>query len=577
MSSQPDPQFRWYRSLRVRIIVLISIVALPIGLIAVYQTSQLTRSAHENAKLALLALANDAIQENRNKVQRAFGAATMLAGLSDFLRQNPASCPEIFSNYLAQEPDFSFVGIIEPDGMLNCSSIDTQLDFSGYETWPDLAANPRKNVVVNRAAPGSRESVIVASVPIDDDGAFNGYVSVSIPHRRLTEQPAFAVLPQNGLIELVTINRLAEVVTAEVDIDAANQYLPQDIDSAWFDINEPISFTAPSRNGATYFYTVAANSIGDMTSVGIWDPDGFATAKMPIAGVPASLFPGLMWIATVLMSIMALYTLVIRHVSRLRRQMIDFATTRKMPAVRFDSAVPNELVDMQMHFVDMVDNILREEARLESMVREQNVLAKEVHHRVKNNLQMITSIMNMQIRSAQHDETVTTLRKVQDRIKSLAGVHEDLASSVDEGRVNVGSLIYRTVQSSIELGVDNLNEIDLHKDLDDLWLYPDQGVALSLLANEAITNAIKYMAATADEKPKLSVSLKQTGQIAEFVVQNSMDPEVPKDQGTGIGSKLISAFGIKLGAKIEKSNDAQFYTLQMTFPIEDYLPPGQDY
>ena len=567
---------KWYRGLRLRIALMLSLAALPIGAIAVYQTNQLAKWADKNRELALLALSDQAIQSERLLIQRAAGAAQMLGHMAPFLLENPENCIKVLGTFLEEEPDLSFVGVLPLDGVMTCSSVEKELDFSGYDTWPDLVETPRPSVVMNPAAPGSGTAVIVVSMPYDIAGEFAGYISVSIPQVRLAERDAFADLPVSGLVDLFTFNDTGDVLTAENDLAAADALLPADLDMSLFASQSAQSFRAESKSGTEYIYTVVPLSDSPLTILGVWKSSRSADAKLLQSWIPASLFPVLMWIASILVAMMALYSLVIRHINILRTQMSNFATHRTVPQNVLDPGASNELNEIQTRFVEMTDDILREEARLEAMVREQKVLAKEVHHRVKNNLQMIASIMNMQIRNAAHTETTETLERVQDRITSLAEVHKDLYATQDEGRVNVGALVNRTVQKSVEVGVSDTSKIELIKDIDDVWLFPDQVVPLSLLASEAITNALKYMKTDDRSRPTLKVSLKKVEDSCELAIINSVGAD-PIESGTGIGSKLIRAFSIKLGAQAETKTDNGTYTLKISFPIAEFEIESLDY
>jgi two-component sensor histidine kinase len=567
---------KWYRGLRARLTLMLSIAALPIGLIAVFQTNRLAETADKNAELALLALSDQAVQSERLLIQRARGAAEMLGVAAPLLLQNPENCVPFLQNFLDQDQDFSYAAILPLDGVVRCSSIEEVLDFSGYPTWPDLVSDPRPNVVMNPAAPGSKTAVIVVSIPFEMDGTFAGYISISIPQTKLAERDAFADLPVSGLVELFTFNDTGSVLTAENDLSSAEDLLPQGFDFANISTKNAQSFRGISKAGDAYIYTIVPVSDSPLSIMGVWDSNRMADAKLLRSAIPASAFPILMWIASVAVAVVALHTLVIRHINSLRRQMTSFATNRQIPANPLDQSASTELAEIQDRFIDMTDDILREEARLEAMVREQKVMAKEVHHRVKNNLQMIASIMNMQIRNAQHQESIETLERVQDRITALADVHKDLYTAQEDGRINVGALIKRTVQGSVEVGISDTTTIDLSKDIVDVWLYPDQVVPLSLLASEAITNALKHMGHMPGEKPKLHISVQEVDRRCIFEVSNTLGGQ-PAQTGTGIGSKLIRAFGIKLGAEPVVTSDADTYSLKIDFPIAEFEIESLDY
>ncbi len=273
----------------------------------------------------------------------------------------------------------------------------------------------------------------------------------------------------------------------------------------------------------------------------------------------------------------ALYSLVIRQVATLKTEMDAFAETRKIPDDVGSERTPTEFVDLKARFLDMTDQILREEARLESHLREKNVLLKEIHHRVKNNLQMIASIMNMQIRNAEHDETVENLQRIQGRVTDMASIHTDLYTSPDEGRVNVGELIANTVSKSTSLSDIDPDDIVVTTEVAPILLYPDQTVPLSLLAAEVVTNAVKYLGKAEDGKAYLSVKLQEDDGQCLLSVCNSVRRDAPHEEPAGVGSKLIRVFAIKLGAEVDTTEEDDSYTVAISFPIETFQPDVVDF
>lgn len=572
----PENSVKWYSGLRTRIILLMSLVALPIGFIAVVQTNKLSDVADRNAELALLSLSEQVIQSERLVIQRALGVANILTKLVPVFEEDPSRCLPVLGGYLLEEPDFSFVGIIPASGVMTCSSVDRTIDFGEDEIWGDLLADPRKSVSLIPEGRASKTSVVNVSIPFRKGGEFGGFVSISIPTARLDEETVLSDLPVEGLVQLYSFNDDGELLLTQNSLASSNEFLPANLNRDWFAQDLAQSFTADAANGDPYIYTLVPVSESPLTVLGVWRATESSRAQFLPATLPASLFPVLMWLATVLVAVMGLYTMVLRHITRLRHQMSDFASSRRIPTDTFDGSAPSEIVDIQRRFKTMTEDILREEAQLEAMLREQKVLTKEIHHRVKNNLQMIASIMNMQIRKAEHDETVETLQRVQDRIGCLADVHTDLFLAQQEGRLNVGGLIERTLKNAIESGVPNLSTISLTQDIEDVWLYPDQVVALTLLVNETVTNAVKYIAPIANQKPELLVSLSRDEGTCTFTIRNSVHPgETPL--GTGIGAKLIRTFAIKLEGTTAIETDSGYYAFSVSFPIAEFEHDVRDF
>jgi two-component sensor histidine kinase len=121
--------------------------------------------------------------------------------------------------------------------------------------------------------------------------------------------------------------------------------------------------------------------------------------------------------------------------------MAAIASNRQMDTTRASSSMPNELQSLAENFDRMTNIVVRDEVALEDSLREKIVLKKEAHHRVKNNLQLISSIMNMKIRLAKNEETRTVLSRLQGRVRKLETIHRDLYKSQIGGLVDVHTLM----------------------------------------------------------------------------------------------------------------------------------------
>jgi two-component system, sensor histidine kinase PdtaS len=282
----------------------------------------------------------------------------------------------------------------------------------------------------------------------------------------------------------------------------------------------------------------------------------------------------LMWLAGLVAAAFAAELLVTRHVRTLNRAIVSFARgDRRLQTVELDNA-PAELDELASAFVAMTDSITRSEAELEDSVHQKEVLLREVHHRVKNNLQLISSIMNIQIRNAKGGEAKELVKNLQERIMSLATVHRGLYQTSGLADVRARELIPDIVRQimSLSSGVDRPFETKV--EIDDLRLVPDQAVPLSLLLAEAMTNAIKHAGAARGHPATLTVRLKRSGgsdAVLEVVntlprQQSQSTPDVP-GVDTGLGTQLIVAFVQQLGGRQETSSTEDEYALKITFRL----------
>ena len=156
-------------------------------------------------------------------------------------------------------------------------------------------------------------------------------------------------------------------------------------------------FTARNSEGIDRVYAVISMVDGTVFAMSVW-PSDTALLETDFSSRLSSLLPIIMWVASLVVAFWALNRLAITHIRKLGRQMLHFALNRTLPRKPLGEQVPVEIVAMEKSFLGMARSILQDEARLEDSLREKNMLLKEVHHRVKNNLQLISSIMNMQIR-----------------------------------------------------------------------------------------------------------------------------------------------------------------------------------
>lgn len=543
----------WYRRLAVRIILFLSIALLPVGLISVVQTRRVTTEAQANTELTLLTLTEKAVFDEQLAIEHAFGAAQALSTFSDLFVTVPATCQNYLKKYIAGSKAYIFAGVMPLSGIMTCSSSDETLDYSGIPKVEDMIKRGLPTVQLNDGGPDGKTPIITVSQPFFVGGNLAGFIVISMPHERLRLQTANTAI--NGLVALATFTAEGTVLTSTRELQKTVQELPP---------------------GEPRVYTVVPIVDRTVYALGIWDEGKLRTLQSTNPVSPA-LFPLLMWAVSLMVAIFAVHRLVLRHVRRLGHQMRRFARDRNLPDEPEAGDMSAELLEMQNNFMEMAHGIMADEAVLEDTVRSKNVLIKEVHHRVKNNLQLIASIMNIQIRNTKNLETKAVVQRLQDRVLSLATIHRDLYQSQDVGRVNVGVLLREIITKNLDVANDTGAMATSEINIDDVPLYPDQAVPLSLLASEGISNAVKYLSSDAHGKTWINVSLKNLD--AGYVVlkiSNSTDHKTDLES-TGLGSMLTRAFVLQLGAEIETDVEPDRYAMAVRFRVADFIPEPTDF
>jgi len=133
--------------------------------------------------------------------------------------------------------------------------------------------------------------------------------------------------------------------------------------------------------------------------------------------------------------------------------------------------------------------------RLEEQIAlhdEKEVLLKEIHHRVKNNLQIISSLLSLQARQVTDDKTLRALGDSQSRVRSMALIHEKLYQSQSMARIDFGEYVKSLASDLFRSYRRNFSGIQLNVQVDEVALNLDHAVSCGLILNELMTNALKY-------------------------------------------------------------------------------------
>ncbi len=134
----------------------------------------------------------------------------------------------------------------------------------------------------------------------------------------------------------------------------------------------------------------------------------------------------------------------------------------------------------------------RGEVRIKASLKEKEMLLQEIHHRVKNNLQVISSLLNLQSRNVTNAEILNVLRESQDRIRTMALIHEKLYQSENLASIDFGSYLKSLTSHLISTYRSSSGSARLQLDVDDVILSLETAVPCGLIVNELMSNALKY-------------------------------------------------------------------------------------
>ncbi len=219
-------------------------------------------------------------------------------------------------------------------------------------------------------------------------------------------------------------------------------------------------------------------------------------------------------------------------------------------------------------FVDITET-LKVQEELRRSLSEKEVLLKEIHHRVKNNLQVISSLLSLQSERIRDKEAQDVFRDSQNRVRSMAMIHERLYRSQDLAHVDFGEYVRSLSTSLFNSYRTALPRVQCDISVDNMQVDVDVAVPCGLILNELVSNALKY-AFPGEKEGNVRIRLRE---IAPFMVQLTVEDDgVGLSEGTNLvdgnslGYQLVHLLVEQLGGRIEVKTEGGVH-VDVTFLI----------
>lgn len=195
---------------------------------------------------------------------------------------------------------------------------------------------------------------------------------------------------------------------------------------------------------------------------------------------------------------------------------------------------------------------------IEQALRDKEYLMKEIHHRVKNNLQVISSLFSLQSNYTKNEDALKAINESRDRIKSMTLIHQSLYQKDNMRGVNVRNYFERLAQSLFNSYHITDQRIELEMEIDDMMLDLDTIMPIGLILNELISNSLKY-AFPDGQSGMVKIRLKEGADgLLLQVIDNGVgfDVQEVEDDKESFGMEMIRAFLVKLEASIKFKNES---------------------
>jgi two-component sensor histidine kinase len=431
-------------------------------------------------------------------------------------------------------------------------------------TWFQQLQNGAETAVARSTAPGE-PALLAATRAEDRDGRFSGALVASILLSSLKPDVSDPTLPGGTAVGMVAADGRYLVQSdrqafAPLPDDWRQRLAPG---GAIFDVQTPDGArrdlaVAPLLNGEAYMVLSAP-------SVGL-----FYWARLnPLSAI---VYPILAWLAAWVAVWFAVEQVVIRWLHYLDRIASIYArgrfTVRPLKAER----APAEIRDLA-HTLDlMADGIVARDLSLRESLAQKDTLMREIHHRVKNNLQVITSLLNMQQRALSDPAARAAMSDTRQRINALALIYRTLYQGPDLRRVDVRQFLEELVGQLSAGEGGRPAPIRTELQADDLEVDPDKLAPLALFAVEAISNARKH--AFGPEGGLIRVRFRVEGDEVTLEISDNGGGDAEALPTAGVGRTLMSAFARQLRGSAEvQPAPERGVSVRLVFPRPEAPPP----
>ena len=201
----------------------------------------------------------------------------------------------------------------------------------------------------------------------------------------------------------------------------------------------------------------------------------------------------------------------------------------------------------------------RMEEQLEASLREKEALLKEIHHRVKNNLQIIQSLLSLQSGMVKDPAALDMLRESRDRVRSMALIHERICMSRDLNRLDFYDYVRKLISGLFQSYGRKEGDLDVVLEIEDVHIGIDEAVPCGMILGELLSNSLKHAFPSNKGRDgqrgelRVQVSSKEDGLVDMLVADNGIGipPRIDFRHTRSLGLELVTTLTEQLGGTIE--------------------------
>jgi two-component sensor histidine kinase len=547
-------------SIRVRLGVAMAIALLPVLLLGVAQSAIAFYKEGQERQTALIAAGERRVESARARLD---GAIVVLQTVS------PAtvgvSCSPRLRELMTRMPGVINMVRLDRFGRVVCAADTVNAGRPRTQApWFRKLAGGAVSAA-DAAQPGgyvSQPALLVATRATDAAGGFDGAIAAFYGLSSLTPR-ADPTGPKDTLITLV---------------DGQGRYLSgappaafPTVPKSWIDEaaagGRPPIRHARDRAGQDRVYVVTHLPATDLNAVlSAPSPGLFSWARLNL--LSSVIFPLIAFFATLAAVWVAADRIIVRWLHYVERIAAIYAKGRfSVRPLQADRAPP-EIRELAETLDAMAETIVARDTSLHDSLAQKDALMREIHHRVKNNLQVITSLLSLQQRAMPDSSAREAISDTRQRITAMALIYRALYQGSDLRKVELRGFLEELIAQLIVSDHDAHGSIRTELHADEVIIHPDKLAPLALFAVEAISNAQKH--AFTGRGGTLRVDFRVKGEEAELEIADDGPGGGQTRLATGVGRTLMGAFARQLHGRAEIGpNQWGGLTARLTFPTPD--------
>ncbi len=197
---------------------------------------------------------------------------------------------------------------------------------------------------------------------------------------------------------------------------------------------------------------------------------------------------------------------------------------------------------------------------------------REIHHRVKNNLQMISSMIGLQAKECEDRKLKERMQKCQSRVHMIAVIHELLNDQSEQNAVRIRPYLQRLIQSSLQFLNGTLSGVEVNTEIDRIVTHPQTATSCGLIVNELLTNCFKH-AFDGSEEGEICIRFERSNEHMDLSVEDNgsgFDAEDFRSSSRPGGQDIMqSLVDVDLNGEMDVQNTTDGTRVRITFPATD--------